>query len=101
MIPVGAKLGAILCGFVWMALDPGGIETLLFRPVWTDMGAYGYPWTARGDLRIRRLGVRVPPGVPLKPLGREGFRLSTGQLDNLWTAVWSASGPRELGPVHH
>jgi hypothetical protein len=38
----------------------------------------GHTRTALGDLRIRRLGVRVPPGVPLKPLRRKGFSLPAG-----------------------
>jgi len=44
------SLGANRCGHPW--------------------GRRGRPWTRRGDLRIRRLGVRVPPGVPRKPLPR-------------------------------
>ncbi len=43
-------------------------------PGCVDVG--GHPWTPVGDLRIRRLGVRVPPGVLLRPLRRKGFRCS-------------------------
>jgi hypothetical protein len=39
-----------------------------------EMDFRGQFWTPRGDLRIRRLGVRVPPGVPQKPLRKRGFR---------------------------
>ena len=34
----------------------------------------GRLWTRLGDLRIRRLGVRVPPGVPSESPQQQGFR---------------------------
>ena len=34
---------------------------------------HGRLWTRLGDLRIRRLGVRVPPGVLLEPMWCMGF----------------------------
>ena len=41
-LPLGAKLGAILCGFLWTAVDAGGIESLSFRPVWTSVDVCGH-----------------------------------------------------------
>ncbi len=38
---LGAKLGAIRCGFVWTAVDACGIETLSFRHVWTAVDTHG------------------------------------------------------------
>jgi len=38
------------------------------------MDTNGRPWTPLGDLRIRRLGVRVPPGVPREAPVQAGFR---------------------------
>jgi hypothetical protein len=60
----------------------------------------GLPWTRLGDLRIRRLGVRVPPGVPRKPLHREGFvAFGLQQLQARSTisgsARWASIGPSE------
>ena len=46
----------------------------------------GRPWTPLGDLRIRRLGVRVPPGVPRKPLRWGLSHESVGVL-----AFWCAA----------
>jgi len=70
------------------------------QPLWTpmdleafDSGLCGRLWTRLGDLRIRRLGIRVPPGVPTIPLARKGFRLLADEFDDVWSAV----GPRELG----
>ncbi len=40
-LPLGAKLGAILCGLVWTAVDAGGIESLSFRAVWTAVDGCG------------------------------------------------------------
>jgi len=40
---LGAKLGAILCGFLRTAMDVGGIESPLFRSVWTAVDGL---WTA-------------------------------------------------------
>jgi hypothetical protein len=59
---LGAKLGAILCGRWWTAVDAGGLETVVFR---TCVDGCGRVWTGFVHLRIRRLGVRVPPGVLL------------------------------------
>ena len=39
---LGAKLGAILCGLVWTAVDAGGIESLVFRAVWTAVDVCGH-----------------------------------------------------------
>ena len=38
-----------------------------------DVDSYGRVWTLLNDLRIRKLGVRVPPGVLLEDFQREGF----------------------------
>jgi len=62
---VGAKLGAICDRMAWTPADAGGLGGL--SPAGQiDIG--GRPRTPLGDLRIRRLGVRVSPGVPPKPL---------------------------------
>jgi hypothetical protein len=39
---LGAKLGAILCGFLRTAMDVDGIESPLFRAVWTVVDAHGH-----------------------------------------------------------
>ena len=39
---LGAKLGAILCGFRWTAVDADGIEGLSFQAVWTVVDTYGH-----------------------------------------------------------
>ena len=38
---MGAKLGAIRCGFLWTPVDGGGLESPSFRPVWTPVDTYG------------------------------------------------------------
>jgi hypothetical protein len=47
---------------------------LLWEPIALD--GCGRLRTPLGDLRIRRLGIRVPPGVPLKTLRCKAFLLS-------------------------
>jgi hypothetical protein len=54
------------CGRLWTPMD---IEAF-------HSGLCGRLWTPLGDLRIRRLGVRVPPGVRLKPLHGKAYRLT-------------------------
>ena len=44
------------------------------QPLWTAADGCGRLWTPLVDLRIRRLGVRVPPGVLTKPLREGRFR---------------------------
>ena len=34
--------------------------------------AHGHTWTGLGDLRIRRLGVRVAPGALMQPVKQKG-----------------------------
>ena len=41
----------------------------------------GRLWTLLVHLRIRRLGIRVPPGVLLRPLLWRGFLLSPAEFD--------------------
>jgi hypothetical protein len=38
---MGAKLGAIVCGFLWTAVDSDGIESPSFRPVRTTVDTSG------------------------------------------------------------
>ena len=59
---LGAKLGAILCGHVWTAVDAGGIEGLPFRAVWTAVDACGQRLEIYGS---EGWGFGVPPGVLL------------------------------------
>ena len=40
---MGAKLGAILCGFLRTRMDAGGPEWPSFRPMWTSVDAPGHP----------------------------------------------------------
>jgi hypothetical protein len=49
-----------------------------WEPIWEPIAldGCGRLWTLLGDLRIRRLGIRVPPGVPLKTLRCKAFLLS-------------------------
>jgi len=53
---VGAKLGAILCGFPWTAVDAYGLESLSFKACADSRRRL---WTRLGELRIRRLGVEL------------------------------------------
>jgi hypothetical protein len=62
---MGAKLGAIRGGFRRTAVHPGGLERFV-PSCRTD--SRKHLWTSLGDLRIRRLGVRVAPGAPRKAL---------------------------------
>jgi len=39
---MGAKLGAVRCGLVWICVDVGGPESLSFRAVWTDVDGCGH-----------------------------------------------------------
>jgi hypothetical protein len=39
---LGAKLGAILCGPAWTAVDACGIESSCFRRVWTVVDVCGH-----------------------------------------------------------
>ena len=39
---LGAKLGAILCGFRQTRVDAGGLENPSIRPVWTPVDAHGH-----------------------------------------------------------
>ena len=39
---LGAKLGAILCGLLWTAMDACGIESLSIRSVWTAVDTDGH-----------------------------------------------------------
>jgi hypothetical protein len=54
-------------------------ETVTVSGAFTDVvisacvDGCGHPWTALGDLRIRRLGIRVLPGVPSSPPHRLGL----------------------------
>ncbi len=63
------------CGRLWTGRPsvPGCVD------------ACGRLWTLLGDLRIRRLGVRVPPGVLLKSLCRKGFMSKlVRRLSDVW-----------------
>ena len=62
---VGAKLGAIRCGSLQSSVDTCGHGGLAFP---CRMDSHGPLRTPLGDLRIRRLGVRVAPGAPRKSL---------------------------------
>jgi hypothetical protein len=69
--PLGAKLGAILCGQRWTAVDADGTRSLSFRAV---VDGCGRLWTRLGDLRITRLGIRVLPGVLRKLVSCKSFQ---------------------------
>jgi hypothetical protein len=49
-------------------VDGAGLQWNPKPPVPARMDTPGPPWTPLGDLRIRRLGVRVAPGALLVPL---------------------------------
>jgi len=53
-------LGAILCGFLWTAVDVSGIESPWFRRVRTPVDGCGHVLEIYGS---EGWGVRVPPGV--------------------------------------
>ena len=38
----GAILGAKRCELAWTAVDAGGLESLVFRRVWTAMDLHGH-----------------------------------------------------------
>lgn len=39
--PVGAKLGAFLCGLLRTAMNADGLESPSFRPLWTLLDRHG------------------------------------------------------------
>jgi hypothetical protein len=41
-VPLGAKLGAILCGERWTARDANGRERPIFSPIWTVVDSRGH-----------------------------------------------------------
>ena len=81
---LGAKLGAILCGLVWTAVDACGIESLCFRPVWTVVDACGHGLEIYGS---GGWGFEFLRACRLNPLQRKGFRWSRAKLDDLWSVV--------------
>jgi hypothetical protein len=56
-------------------VDGCGPRRNLRRELPGRMDASGSLWTRLGDLRIKRLGVRVAPGAPHKDLVGAGFWL--------------------------
>jgi hypothetical protein len=96
---VGAKLGAILCGRRRMRVDSGGLGNPHFQ---TDDGCER-PRTRLGDLRVRRLGVRVAPGALRNPLAVAGGFACPGsrQLAGLLTCGSHAgtAAPARLAPA--
>jgi hypothetical protein len=58
----------------WIAADGCGRRWTRKPLVPGCVDGCGHLWTPLGDLRIRRLGVRVPPGVPRNPLRCNGFQ---------------------------
>lgn len=77
----GAKLGAIPGGSVRTAVDLGGLEKPIARGC---IDSSGRPWTRLGDLRIRRLRVRVLPSALRK----------TALRKTLWVWASTEAAPR-------
>ena len=92
-------MGAILCGPDRTRLDDGGRESPL-PASYAD--PCGRTWTRHGDLPIRRLGVRVPPGVLLKALALVrtlGCPLTISAECLQAIARWSSQVVEDLGLV--
>ncbi len=62
---------------LWTSTDGYGRLWTANPPVPDATDACGPLWTACVHLRIRRLGIRVPPGVPLSPVRKRPCRVTT------------------------
>ena len=71
------------CGRLWTPVD-----TKAFRS-----GLCGRLWTPLGDLRIRWLGVRVPPGVLQKPMHGKANRMTElPRPSDVWEPIIHSDG---------
>ena len=81
--PYGSQVGS---HSLWTGLDGRGYRWNRNRSGSGRGDIPGRPWTQLGDLRIRRLGVRVAPGALRKPLCRMGFCRVRVETDDPWPA---------------
>ena len=82
----------------WTATDGDGRLRTANRLVADGMDCCGRLWTGCVHLRIRRLGIRVPPGVPASPVRKRFCRVSTDGPYDLGSH--SHRGERSRGPAH-
>ena len=73
----GAKLGANACGSTQPAVDAAGHHTPADQ---AGSDSTGRVWTPFDHLRIRRLGVRVPPSAPHECAGQRRAPAQVGRL---------------------
>ncbi len=88
---LGAKLGAIRGGRLWTAN----------RFVPDGMDRCGLLWTTCVHLRIRRLGIRVPPGVPASPARKGLRRVTTVGPSDAWEPFSPSWGPATRRSFHN
>jgi len=74
-LPLGAKLGAIHCGFAWTGVDAGGRLSLPLRPVWTLMDIHGHRLEIYGS---EGWGFESLQACCRDPLDRKGFAPAQG-----------------------
>ncbi len=86
--PIWEPIALDGCGRLWTGRPSG--------PGCVD--GCGRLWTPFAHLRIRRLGIRVPPGVPAEPLRERGFLLSPCEVDSLCEFVGPRMGREVSGP---
>jgi hypothetical protein len=82
---VGSQVGS---HSLWTAADGYGRLWTANRLVPDGMDGCGRLWTACVHLRIRRLGIRVPPGVPARPVRKRLCRVSTDGPYDAWEPFW-------------